>query len=510
VAGKVNKPKLPELVFAEVSPKSPKGESLFEAMESITTETVSGYQSDRRIVGSTVEKLGAEGFDVRHISPRTISVAAPAKVYERVFKTKIVPEERETVKRLGVVAPETFLECPDSEFPGLIDAKKSPLADLVEGVALNQRVYCFNVPSPFPPRKEYWHLTVPQGVSLGVNADLAHRRGFTGRGVRVVMVDSGWYRHPFFEKRGYTATDVVLPTGASNPEVDEDGHGTGESANIFAVAPDVKFTMVKFSDVDSLNAFKTAVDLNPDIISCSWGRSKQFPPLTPFENALAAAVADAVAKGIIVIFAAGNSHWGFPGQHPDVISAGGAYMHADGSLEASNYSSGFQSKVYAGRRVPDVSGLVGMQPGASYIMLPIQPGGDIDTRRAGGIHPPGDETAADDGWSAFSGTSAAAPQVAGVCALMKEACPWLTPTLARDILKRTARDVTQGQCHGNTGGNHAFRGPDLATGFGLVDADAAVAAASMAATIRADKETRVANELYLMHLINSIKTSRQS
>jgi hypothetical protein len=120
-----------------------------------------------------------------------------------------------------------------------------------------------------------------------------------------------------------------------------------------------------------------------------------------------------------------------------------------------------------------------MQPGASYIMLPLQPGDDIDTTKAGGTHPPGDETASNDGWAAFSGTSAAAPQLAGVVALMKQACPQLSPADVRDILMRTARDVTTGNCHPNTGGNPATRGYDIATGAGLVDAHKAVLMAKL-------------------------------
>ena len=123
---------------------------------------------------------------------------------------------------------------------------------------------------------------------------------------------------------------------------------------------------VKWTNVNSTAAFNTAVGLGPDIITCSWGHSKQFGPLTAADQAIAAAIAAAVASGIVVIFAAGNGHWGFPGQHPDVISAGGVYMEVDGSLQASDYSSGFMSNIYPNRRVPDLSGLVGMLPTAAY------------------------------------------------------------------------------------------------------------------------------------------------
>ena len=184
--------------------------------------------------------------------------------------------------------------------------------------------------------------------------------------------------------------------------------------------------------------------LAPDIISCSWGFDIEDPPLGAAEQALAAAVANAVAQGIIVIFSAGNGHWGFPGQHPDVISAGGAYLQPLKSPEATEYASGFQSKIYPTRQVPDVCGLVGKPPAAVYIMLPVEPSDEIDAGYGGIPYPDGDDTKTNDGWAAFSGTSAAAPQLAGACALMRQAWPAMTPLQAKDILKTTARDVTQG------------------------------------------------------------------
>jgi subtilisin family serine protease len=185
-------------------------------------------------------------------------------------------------------------------------------------------------------------------------------------------------------------------------------------------------------------------------------------------------VAAAWGAGVIVVFAAGNGHWGFPGQHPDVISVGGVDIRQDGSLRASDYASGFMSNIYPNRRVPDLSGIVGMRPRAMNIMLPLPPGSAIDTGNAGGSHPNGDETAGNDGWAVFSGTSAACPQMAGVCALIKQACTTLTPAQVRSILMSTARDVTTGTASASTGGNAATTGPDLATGNGLVDAHKAV------------------------------------
>lgn len=327
------------------------------------------------------------------------------------------------------------------------------------------------------------------------------------------MVDSGWYRHPFFESYGYQGK-VVLDGGAVNPELDKNGHGTGESANLFAIAPNVELTMVKAKSkksalVNSVGAFKKAVSLNPDIISCSWGEDQKDLPLSAFAKVMSAIVSDAVNRGIIVIFSAGNGRWSFPGQHPDVISAGGVYLSSDGKLEASDYASGFRSRIFPQRTVPDVCGLVGRLPRATYIMLPVQPGSLMDVTR--GVrnmgYPYGDETLPKDGWAVFSGTSAAAPQLAGICALMKQVYPQISPQQARDFLKKTARDIFTGKGSLSTGGNQANVGVDLATGSGLADAFQAIMMTAKAIGKTILNSTQLAQEQPEQFLVtNQIQT----
>jgi subtilisin family serine protease len=480
-------PSLPRMVYAEASVRSVGGDSLFDVPELVTSDTVPQFYSESQLVSSAVERLRTEGFDILEVGPATVTIGAAPKVYNQVFKTKIFADEREAIKEFGAETTATFIECPDTGMPGLIDTAKSSLSDVLEGVALNEPMYYFA--SAFPPSVGYWHMDVPADISLGLNADRAHRAGITGKGAHVAMVDSGWYRHPFFTQRGYRARSVVLGPGASAPDHDEHGHGTGESANIFAAAPDATFTMIKMSFVNSVGAFIAAMRLRPDVITCSWGSSKKNPPLSATDLLLSAVIAYAVRQGITVVFSAGNGHWGFPGQHPDVISAGGAYMHENGSFEATPYASGFKSNIYRGRTSPDLCGLVGLpsgdpvpgrSPGAMYIMLPVEPKNYLDAKlqnqgrnhyRSAGARPPyGDETEPDDGWALFSGTSAAAPQIAGICALMKQACPRLSPARIKRILKKTARDVTTGSCAISTGGHPASFGEDTATGSGLADA----------------------------------------
>ncbi|MDA2236477.1 S8 family serine peptidase [Bacillus cereus] len=488
---------LPSLVYAEASVHSIGGISLFETKELITPENVGQFHNNPEIVDKAVEKLKEAGFDVLHVGPTSINIAAPIETFEKVFQTKIVPVEHEVI-RYGKKTLSTFLDTTDTSLSGFIDTSNSPLADVLEGIALNEPMYYFALgstalaertsPSAIPPQVNQFHLSVPDDIARLLRADRIHESGITGHGVKVVMIDTGWYRHSYFEKQGYHATPVVLGPGARNPDDDEYGHGTGESANLFAVAPEITFTMVKQGNAESedqvmINGaaqINLASSLHPDIISCSWGLSISNHSMTPAQKTIAAAISSAVNKGIIVVFSAGNGHYSFPGQLPYVISAGGAYVDEDGKLQASDYASGFESTLFPNRGVPDVCGLVGMQHRAQYIMLPVQPGDTLDNEEAndyvdknGETHPTwgNDGTAPNDGWAMFSGTSAAAPQIAGICALLKQIKPNLTLREAQDILTKTAHDIVEGQCYQ---GNSAGPGPDLATGYGLADAEKAV------------------------------------
>lgn len=468
---------MPDRIFAQVSPRSVGGVPLFQA-SGVTAENVVAYASEDAVIAEAVSRLHGAGFEVLQTSRTTINIAGSARLYEDVFSTGLVIEDRPVIKPGGIEAVGQFIETTNSDMPGLVPTQGTEMADVIEGVAIEEPRYPM-APNAFAPPVDYWHLDVPGDVSLGVNADKVHRSGITGKGVKVMMTDSGWEPHPYFVQRGYSFSPTIAGPGAANPGVDENGHGTAESANIFAVAPDVSFQMLKISFSNTTAGFNAAAATAPHIISNSWGSDIELGPLSAANVAMAAAIATAVANGIIVVFSAGNGHWGFPGQHPDVISAGGVYVQVDGSMRASDYSSGFVSNIYPGRQSPDVCGLVGMQPGARYIMLPLPAGCAIDTGAPGGSHPNGDETTASDGWAAISGTSAAAPQLAGVAALMKQACPKLTPAKVRSIMRSTARDVTVGSSHSNTGGTTG-PGPDTATGHGLVDAHKAVLSAKLA------------------------------
>jgi subtilisin family serine protease len=471
---------LPDLVFAQASPLSVGGVPLFNAGGHISQKTVYAVTSPPQVIQTATAQLWTAGFEILSVTPVAINFAGAPDLFEKAFRTKIVEKEVDLARG----ATTTYLDSPDTDVLGLISTAGTPFAGVIEGVAL-EVPRSFLSESSLPTTADYWHLQVPRDVAIASHATQVHQYGITGQGIRVAMVDSGWYRHAFFQAQAYNVAPVVLAPGAADPNDDESGHGTGESANILAIAPGCELIPVKMNFVNTIAAFNSAVALQPDIITCSWGSNSPFE-LSAADMVLAASVSAAVASGITVIFSAGNGHAGFPGQHPDVISAGGVFMGPDGSLQASDYSSAFSSQIYPGRQVPDVCGLVGMRPKAIYIMLPVQPGNNIDTGNAGSIFPDGDQTAPDDGWAAFSGTSAAAPQLAGVGALIKQAAPSITPALLKAMLTYTARDVVDGfsgAVFPFHAGLPAGPGPDEATGAGLVDAYSAVLTAYWATVV---------------------------
>lgn len=426
----------------------------------------------RGVQAATV--LQSLGFRVQHIGSFSISAEGPRELWERVFSTKVELRKQPyspTHPELGEISYLSHFTGPDFKIPdtlkGLIDRAYPQLPPIF-------------FESPLPPPVRYHHLRIPDDIATVLRSGLVHKQGVTGKGVLVAMPDSGFYKHPFYSWHGY-GYNATLSPDAIHVEHDELGHGTAEAANIFANAPDIDFIGVKMGANATL-AFKTASDLYPAVMTNSWGYDICSPMLPNYLKPLEAAVIEAVRqRGITVCFSAGNGQCGFPAQMPDVIAVGGVYAHEnlagnDFQLEASDYASAFDSLIYPGRHVPDVCGLVGMQPGAIYIMLPVEPGDIIDTNLAGSSYPNRDETKTDDGWAVISGTSAASPQIAGVCALLKQIQPGLSPELTKALLRASARDVRTGRSNATgltPGGLPAGEGYDGATGAGLVDAYAA-------------------------------------
>ena len=198
---------IPKLLFAQVSPHSIGGMSMFDMEGPVGADIVSNFMSDTDLITRTTYALQDAGFQVLQVSAYTINIAAPIATYERAFKTKVVPHELPTIKSQGISDTATFFSVPDTPRFGLIPTTGTAFENLIEGVAIETPRYFFAALS-MPPKKAYWHLEVPHDVSLGCNADKAHRGGITGRGIKVAMVDFGPFCSPLLRR-----TRLPRPTG---------------------------------------------------------------------------------------------------------------------------------------------------------------------------------------------------------------------------------------------------------------------------------------------------------
>jgi serine protease len=195
---------------------------------------------------------------------------------------------------------------------------------------------------------------------------------------------------------------------------------------------------------------------NADIISNSWG----YNTTIEVDAGITAEIIDArtygrvrggIARGCVVVFASGNHHGifsgvAYPANVTGVISVG-AIDHNGNIHSYSSRGSGLQLVAPSG----------GASGSADIGGCEIPSGGNIWTTDRPGTN----GYAAGDYFGGFNGTSAAAPQVAGVAALMLSVNPNLTEAQVRTILQQTAKDL------GTTGYDNTY-------GYGLVNAEKAV------------------------------------
>ncbi len=455
-----------EIVAFEVLCRPRPSVGLQEVMAELAADSVERYTPDGRTVSEVSRALQKAGFRVfSDESGTSVSAQGPHELFASFFQTRL--RKRARTWRFGERAW-------SFEFFDTVADAPEPAASVVPGalyVSIQRPPILFQ--SPLPPPVRYFHLSAPGDVAMLTGASAAHRQRTpagdraTGAGVRIAMLDTGFFGHPYHKAHAYRLNPILAADGVAPASTDPHDHGTGEVANIFACAPDATVFGVKMGNNPVLS-FDRAMSISPKIISCSWGY--HLPGVTTLPAALVPLrlrILSIVNAGVTVVFSAGNGHVGFPGMMPEVLSIGGVYADNAAKLRASDYASSFMSLIYPGRRVPDLCGLVGMRPRAAYIMLPIPKGCVIDADLGGASFPLKDETTISDGWGVFSGTSAAAPQLAGVCALLLQKRPSLTPAQVKAILRASAIDVTLGT---SAMGEPAGPGVDRATGSGLVSA----------------------------------------
>ncbi|MFC5570748.1 S8 family serine peptidase [Lysobacter yangpyeongensis] len=203
------------------------------------------------------------------------------------------------------------------------------------------------------------------------------------------------------------------------------------------------------------------------VVSNSWGSSGAFDP----ENPVNIASYELYKRGIVSVFAAGNDG---PGEDTHNPYAQAPWVISVGAGEKDGVLTGFSSRGKRGE-----SGTFTTADGKTwtYVNEPtiVAPGVDIvSTRDLLGVLPPleaqHDAETLEPQYLPFythmSGTSMATPHVAGIIALMLEANPGLTPAQVKDILIRTATNMT-GRLAWEAGSGHVNAYEALAAASGL-------------------------------------------
>lgn len=259
-------------------------------------------------------------------------------------------------------------------------------------------------------------------------------KSITGAGITVAILDTGIdYRHP--DLGGCLGAGCKIVGGFnfvegedSTDPMDYEGHGTHVAGIVAAngtlrgVAPDAKLYAFKVLDnngngMDSaiIAGLERAVDPDGDpltddqvdVINMSlggWGGADS--PVSEAANA-------AMNAGIIVVVAAGNEGSGYstigsPGNAAQVITVG--------ATDDEDVIAPFSSR--------------GPVLEVNYVKPElVAPGVDINSAAPGG------------GYAVHSGTSMAAPHVAGGAALLKQLHPDLTPQEIKSLLIANTRDI---------------------------------------------------------------------
>jgi len=337
---------------------------------------------------------------------------------------------------------------------------------------------------PLLPRQ--WHLYPEHGVNV-----LSLWSEFDGHGVRVGVFDSGIEAGhqdlaPTVDATSGVVARDLQPGGA--PVYTSDNHGTAVAGVIGAarngtgtvgVAPGSTlvplYTSYRDFQLDLANAFTHAQGF--DVLNNSWGFSLRFM----FDDTWAFSDnMDAVSAAPIVAALAQLAHTGRGGLGTVIVQSAGNSALVDDDTNLHSFQNNRYTITVA---ATDHQGAATRYttPGASVLVA--APGGVGDhgfgdiltTDRSGRL-------GYDDGdFASVSGTSFAAPAVAGIAALMLQARPGLGYRDVQTILAFSARTTdaahndwrSNGGSGWNGGGLH-FDAVDHQLGFGLVDAHAAV------------------------------------
>ena len=266
------------------------------------------------IVEARADLFGRVRSALRELVPVNLLEPAIRTFLPRVFKIFEVPLTKwKQIPAFNMVA--TILT------PGLIEEVAQWRE--VERIYPDYVQWAFSVPPTgvfldrrgVPFTTTYWTKRV-------IGADRANEQGFRGRGVRVIVADTGVRAsHPQLRRvKAYTG---MMEKGGSG--IDGNGHGTHCIATVGGihavdpfyrvpvegVAPECDLLSVQCLGFivgmgmtsDALQAMEMAISLKADVVSLSLGSEQQIPDE---ESPEAKAIDEMVDHGIVPVVAAGN------------------------------------------------------------------------------------------------------------------------------------------------------------------------------------------------------------
>jgi hypothetical protein len=287
-----------------------------------------------------------------------------------------------------------------------------------------------------PMRTTDWDANLTQ-----INAPGAWSAGLSGAGVTVAVLDTGVdAEHP--DLAGQVAGTANFTTDENN--ADDNGHGTHVASLVAGtgamaagarrgVAYGAHLLAGKVLDGDGhgleswvIAGMQWAVAQGADVVSMSLGGPASDPSANdPVDAALESLTA---SSGALFVVAAGNdgsraNSIQSPGDAPSALTVG-----AVGPDDATAFFSSRGPTLGDGRIKPDISA----------------PGINIIGARAG--------ARTGDGYTTYSGTSQATPQVAGAAALVRQQHPSWTPAQVKNTLVATADPVAKATVYDQGGG----------------------------------------------------------